>query len=445
MEALELRSGAWPSVPYLRGACEATAYRLSGPTARSLRLWVERWQLTGPFDPFPERMLAALRVEESATTDHEYFLAGLIERLGFAEPSGGLFEAGLRLLGLAPPGAPLPPSLFVAAGDRAVTAALKTLGAQGYRMRAYTGGTLQDLDPEFLHDLRVATRRARAALRTFGPLLEARGAVELRGELRWIAEPLGRVRDLDVLSQGLPVQLDRSEAPGAFRRRLAAALGGCRKEVFGLLAKAMQSDRYRELVETLACSAPSGPGVPKPGPPPWRPPQEHPGNGAASPLPFREEAYGQSVQGFAVRSLGRAMDRIRAGLHREPGALDPPSLHRLRIRFKRLRYACEFFRPLLGRGAGPVLKTLQAFQQCLGEYQDARFALEFLAGLPEVDPGLGQDLAHALCLGSLLQVQRELMRCRRSDLESLWGKGPDMLKRLRGLLRGLETDAGGKP
>src|SRR5262249_31749356 len=54
-------------------------------------------------------------------------------------------------------------------------------------------------DPEDLHQLRVAVRRSRAALREASALLGAEEAQAVRDELRWLGRQLGPVRDLDVL------------------------------------------------------------------------------------------------------------------------------------------------------------------------------------------------------------------------------------------------------
>ena len=69
-------------------------------------------------------------------------------------------------------------------------------------------GTLADLDTEFLHDLRVAVRRARAVLRELEGVHEAGQRAHVRDELKWIQA------------------LDR---PGPRPRRPAARLGRARR------------------------------------------------------------------------------------------------------------------------------------------------------------------------------------------------------------------------
>ena len=59
-----------------------------------------------------------------------------------------------------------------------------------------------DGDPEGLHQMRVATRRLRAALRLFEQVVPT-DAEALRAELKWLATSLGAVRDLDVQLESL--------------------------------------------------------------------------------------------------------------------------------------------------------------------------------------------------------------------------------------------------
>ena len=82
---------------------------------------------------------------------------------------------------------------------------------------AKESGTRLGEDIEELHDMRVATRRLRAALDLFAEVFPVR-AVGLRNELRWLAGVLGAVRDLDV-------QLERMDDPewAAGRGRRTAA------------------------------------------------------------------------------------------------------------------------------------------------------------------------------------------------------------------------------
>ena len=65
---------------------------------------------------------------------------------------------------------------------------------------AHDPGTRLGTEPESLHQLRVATRRLRAVLRTARPILLPTWVTTLEQELTWLSELLGPARDLDVRS-----------------------------------------------------------------------------------------------------------------------------------------------------------------------------------------------------------------------------------------------------
>src|SRR6185295_12769046 len=86
------------------------------------------------------------------------------------------FERALALLEQEesqPPKASKPKALGVRADDAMVDAAHKILRFHYDRMVAHEAGSRSGQDTEDLHDMRVATRRQRAALRLFAPYLKA--------------------------------------------------------------------------------------------------------------------------------------------------------------------------------------------------------------------------------------------------------------------------------
>jgi hypothetical protein len=86
----------------------------------------------------------------------------------------------------------------LAPGTRADVAAGIVLGRLLGGAEANVPGTLEDLDTEFLHDLRVSIRRARSVLREFAGVHPEAPRARLRAELRWAQALTGPVRDLDV-------------------------------------------------------------------------------------------------------------------------------------------------------------------------------------------------------------------------------------------------------
>ena len=74
----------------------------------------------------------------------------------------------------------------------------KILAYQFIRFREQLPGVQRDIDTEFVHQARVATRRMRSALRLFRDAVPQSTGACLAGELQWLGGLFGAVRDLDV-------------------------------------------------------------------------------------------------------------------------------------------------------------------------------------------------------------------------------------------------------
>ncbi|HJU04977.1 MAG TPA: CHAD domain-containing protein, partial [Nitrospiraceae bacterium] len=117
-------------------------------------------------------------------------------------------------------------------------------------------GTRLGFDPEDLHQMRVASRRLRAALRAAKPMLVAEWADELQVDLSWLGDVLGTARDLDVLRENLNVDSATLDPPErhAFEK-LTAPLEGERAEVRAVMIEALKSNRYLQLLDRLRSAA----------------------------------------------------------------------------------------------------------------------------------------------------------------------------------------------
>src|SRR5262249_47985173 len=69
-------------------------------------------------------------------------------------------------------------------------------------LEANVPGTVHDTDTEFLHDLRVAVRRTRSAIKLCGDVLAPGTAEAFRGEFKWLGDGTTPIRDLDVYLLG---------------------------------------------------------------------------------------------------------------------------------------------------------------------------------------------------------------------------------------------------
>jgi len=333
-----------------------------------------------------------------------YFSSLLRDRLGCRAIDGTLLEWGLQRLGVAAPGASPPRELSVSPTDTMRDVSRKIIRAERWRMRSCIQGARHDIDPEYVHDFRVATRRARFALRLFAEVLPEGRAAELRTELAWIAGLLGAVRDVDVLLGKLGDQFRLIEAGAAFQAAVRRLLGERRGRAQEEMAASLQSERCVAVIEALESSADSA---------------------AARVL---AEDFRPAF--FARRRIDKAFAQLQTWLVRPAQDLGDAELHGLRILFKRLRYTCDFFRPLLGARVGDLAKSFVAYQDCLGLHHDAVVALEMLKELSR-DPAAGSadPEDYSLSLGALMQVQRGVLKEQRARFLELWKTASSLVAR----------------
>jgi CHAD domain-containing protein len=199
-------------------------------------------------------------------------------------------------------------------------------------------------DEEAIHDMRVAIRRIRAALRIAGPQYKRKVVRSFRADLRDLADRLGAARDLDViLNHGLAFA--GRQAPDA--PKLDAWLDHL---------KSRRASAQQALVQYLA------------------------GRRYAKLAQAFEAFVSEPGAAVNIDTPARVCDVIPAaiwaqyGIVRAHEAIEHPSLeslHALRIEFKRLRYLLEFFREILGAGADGLIKLTVRAQDHLGLLHDA--------------------------------------------------------------------------
>jgi CHAD domain-containing protein len=234
-----------------------------------------------------------------------------------------------------------------------------------YRRMLYNEpGTRLGEDIEALHDMRVATRRMRAAFRVFGDYFQSKATARHLKGLRRTGRTLGPVRDLDVFREKIHVYL--ASLPEAQRGGLDALLvvleaqrEAARQRMIAYLdgeKYARFKGRFGEFVETEGMGALP---VALNGGQPW---------------PYR-------VRHVAPMVIYERLADVRA-YDEWVSIPDPPleRLHALRIACKRLRYTLEFFREVLGPDTGDLIKSIVCVQDHLGNLQDAIVARSLLDG-----------------------------------------------------------------
>jgi inorganic triphosphatase YgiF len=210
-------------------------------------------------------------------------------------------------------------------------------------------------DPEGVHQLRVALRRTRAALRLFRSVLPPEQVEPFAAELRWLAGELGPARDLDVflLERLEPLASQLPDDPSLKRLRDAARelREGAYEQVRAALDAPRASKVMLALGGWLVARAWRAPGDPE----------------AAARLEAPARAIGAEL-------LERRLAKARK-LGRHLARRTPQERHRLRIELKKLRYGGEFLESLYPAAAAErLLRRLAALQDTLGALNDVAMA-----------------------------------------------------------------------
>jgi CHAD domain-containing protein len=434
-----------PLLPHLKARISGKRYVLETPSGSEIALLFEQWSFANPFVGRSYRHLYHLGVVAEKTEASEDAFTGegtppdarqaelevsyikplLRDLFGLKAQRYELLVSGLRRIEWPLPGAPIPRELSVQESDSIIKASSKILARQAYKMWANTQCTILDLDPEFLHDLRVATRRARFALRMAKPLLNTERRRALRKELSWIARKLGKVRDIDVFLRRLHSQFGRAEASEQARRVILELIEAKRAEALVDLRESLETERYSKIIESLrkleddfVVSEYS-----------WRPAE------------VRERAD-FSPRCLAKRTIGKALRKISRWPADKHKGLSIPELHQIRIDCKRLRYTCEFFDDILGKETERLVRPFVQVQDCLGDFNDAHAAAENLVNLADSYEYRDSSSKEVLlALGALVQIQRDCAENYRANFLKIWEKLPKQAARQKKILSKLEPPA----
>lgn len=340
------------------------------------------------------------------------FASDLRRALKLKPARGSKFEYGLREGGLSVPVPAEGPALHIRRRDTVRKAAARALTLHFRRMLWHVPGTRLGINPECLHDMRVSVRRLRAILRLFRDSLPPSAVAKTAEELKWLGQSLGAVRDLDVHLQECAAMLGR--LPEAAH----AAAGNCRREMsrrrdlaYDALRRDLRSPRFRTLKK--ACRE-----------------------------LIRRLRHPVAAGSAGITSEGAALmeAELKRILKAGRGIVDDTpdeALHRLRVRCKRLRYACETLREVYGKPVAKMARRLAALQDVLGTHQDAvaaqalieRAIAESASATPD-----GVDVAYAL--GRCAAGWREEQLARRAMFPEAW-KAFDRNKACRSFCRAL--------
>jgi CHAD domain-containing protein len=230
-------------------------------------------------------------------------------------------------------------------GESAGAAAEKVLARTHDIVVANLPGALADIDSEFVHDLRVANRRARSLLRQMKAEFPPAKLQRARDELRWIQQITGEIRDLDVQLLDFADYADRDRL-----EPLHAVLVAHRAKAFETMTRDLKSARMRRALKAWADlrALPDTPPI-------------------------------EAAAGDRIAKVYRRMVRMGEAID---DASPAESLHDLRKLGKELRYLLEFFGGLFDADVvKPMIKALKALQDVLGRHQDFEVQADTLRGL----------------------------------------------------------------
>ena len=236
-----------------------------------------------------------------------------------------------------------------------------------------------NLDPEGVHQCRVALRRLRSLFKTYETILRRKRAEPIDAEVRWLGKVLGSARDLDVLRTDL---LEPAISALGETEQLAPLVSGLednRARAYAAVHEALSSSRYRHFLIDL-CAFGYG--------------KYH----DLAKTKLGPEALDQPLPQFAAAALAKTHRKL-LNRGRDFETLSQTERHSVRIALKKLRYTIDFFGGVFDpERRTRFFKDLARLQEDLGSMNDVAVAEARLARLVGVSPDDGSDLVAASAL-----------------------------------------------
>ncbi len=195
------------------------------------------------------------------------------------------------------------------------------------------------LTVELIHDMRVAIRRLRAAMKTFKKILPNK-TKKLRKKLQKLGHLLGKKRDFDVFSECIHHAVNDKSI--SFQK-LARQSDQFQKRILLIL----QSKDYAQLMKSIKC--------------------------------LKILTIKQNALKVSKNRIEKALLKVLKIAPSIDSKVNDRILHKLRLSIKKLRYVCEFFEPILHNSTlGPLIEKTKNIQDILGNHQDAITGISLL-------------------------------------------------------------------
>jgi CHAD domain-containing protein len=359
-----------------------------------------------------EKVVAAVTIQQRVAVGGDAirgWLVGVDELTGYERQAADAFELVAPHVGAPEDGDPVDLALAIAGVDRhgrhvdpGIELAPDLPAIEGFRLvlanlaeaiEVNLPGTLDDIDPEFLHDLRVAVRRTRSILRHGRRVLAPDALAWAEPAMRSLGDLTSRPRDLDVQVIEWDERVAALDGHDArrdlepLRRQIVADRAAAHEE----LTRGLGGGDVRQLLDhwTAMLARPMDPDVGGPD--------------AAEPI-------GVVVADRIRKAQRQLLDHGRAITPSTPAE----HVHDVRKDAKKLRYLLECFAGVLpSEDRKAFVKRLKRLQDLLGAHQDAEVQADSLRTAADELPSTTTPATY-LAVGRLIE-QLETARHRARD------------------------------
>lgn len=313
-----------------------------------------------------------------------------LETLGLEPSSQSLFEMAVLGIGRRPGDYSSKLNYQLKPEGRSDATAKQILLSLLNTLEVNVDGCKANLDSEFLHDLRVATRRSRSAMGQIKGVFDEEELEPFKKGFAWLGKVTGPTRDMDVYlikfdgyQQSLPKKIRPDLEP--FRDFLMQQ----HKKAHSELVRKLNSPHFRKLMKE------------------WRQWLEEP----VPKVAFQPNAV-RPVADLADQRIFKVYKRVLKDGKAIKSDSPPDLLHDLRKDCKKLRYLMEFFQSLYPKPEiQGLIKQLKVLLDNLGDFQDLQVQAESIEAfgdqmLKEGAPARSL-MAMGILVGNLLNRQEQ--------------------------------------
>ncbi|MFB9724688.1 CYTH and CHAD domain-containing protein [Planobispora longispora] len=253
-------------------------------------------------------------------------------------------------------------------------------------------------EPDAVHQMRVACRRMRSALKSFRKIAE--NTEPLQEELKWLGGVLGEARDLEVIRDRFSHALDSLDGElivGPVRSRLGSDLLDDEQEAYERIRQALTGERYFALLDALDDLV------------------------AAPQLTKAAAKPAATLEAVAAKSWRRVTRAYGAAQAVEDPDKRETAMHEVRKAAKRARYTAEVL------GMSELADRAEAVQDVLGAHRDGLVAQERLTAEAGRARQAGED---TFTYGVLTGLERARAARASKEFPGVWEKTTQAVAKL---------------